>query len=301
MESVQGRSIPRLSNPLLLIPGGTSQKFGLRAIARYLQKGGNNRYVGDFQIGNEEKFIQQMRNRSGNMASLYYSREFGSLEGNAQEIKAAVDSIREATGSDKVDIVAECKGAIETREYLKEGGDHVGNFILLVPPNHGIPIGIGSLWPIIKMQKFLHFPFPQVRGYSLTPETGDTILNFRPDFHIGKWHTNRYFKKLNSPKNLEAEKKKTESLTVLAGSDIRQLKGKYFPGIPGKWLKGDGLVPEWSARLPNAENIFIHGKKYIHADFKFNPVIHAKIAEILTGIPVPARMAKQIIKKDCPD
>jgi hypothetical protein len=298
MGSSQIQTIPHLSNPLLLIPGGTSQKHGLLSIARYLHKGNNNRYVGDFEIGNREKFVENFKKKSGNMASLHYSREFGSFEQNAEEIKAAIDSIREAAGSDKVDIVAECKGAIETREYLRKGGDHIGNLILLVPPNHGIPIGIGLLWPFAKIQKFIHISLPSVRGYALNPETQKAILDFRPDFHFRKWHTNRYFKKLNSPENLESEKKKTQTLTVLAGSDIQHLKGKRFPGIPGKWLKGDGLVPSWSAKLPNAENYFIHGKEYIHAEFKFSPVVHAKIGEILTGTPIPEGMSEQIVKME---
>lgn len=57
----------------------------------------------------------------------------------AQEIAARVDTIRSATGADKVDVIAHSMGSLSSRYYLKNLGGHlvVDDWISLGGPNHG--------------------------------------------------------------------------------------------------------------------------------------------------------------------
>ena len=65
----------------------------------------------------------------------------------AQDVRSHVESLLEATGAEKVDIVAHSMGSINTRWYIKflGGASKVDDWVSLGGPNHGSMLG--SLCP----------------------------------------------------------------------------------------------------------------------------------------------------------
>ena len=70
--------------------------------------------------------------------AMTFSDPTGSNRDHAREIVAAVDSLREVTGAERVDIVAHSMGGLATRLYLEEGGAaHVRRVVFIATPQRG--------------------------------------------------------------------------------------------------------------------------------------------------------------------
>lgn len=287
-------AVPPLSRPLLLIPGGVSRERAFPRMVHTLSGDGANRFGGAYRVDREDRFRSEADGAA--FFTLEYSRNFGTLERNAGEIAHAIECIRQVTGSEKVDVVAECKGAIEAREYLRQGGDHIGHLILLVPPNHGFPIGGLLVKLFAKVTKLLHLPIKSLRGIPLDQESLEALQSFNLEINIGPWHANKYLYRLNRPENLANERARTESMTIIGGDGHRFWEGTLGPGFWIPFLEGDQSVPRWSVRLPKVQTYFVRGRGGFHAKVQGNPVVHAKIVEILTGKPMPPELARELRK-----
>ena len=64
----------------------------------------------------------------------------GSLFEATEDLAEVVDRVREESGQDKIDILAECTGGVVARHYIQSGGgeDKVSRLVTFVSPHHGI-------------------------------------------------------------------------------------------------------------------------------------------------------------------
>ena len=110
---------PRLPRPVLLVKGGSSGALPLAETMNYLDAGPENSVGGIYHVDREAEFYQTFREGDGprNIFGLEYSRKFASFQHNATEIKKAIEAIKRVTGADEIDVIAECKGAMEMRQY----------------------------------------------------------------------------------------------------------------------------------------------------------------------------------------
>ena len=275
-----------LPRPVLLIKGGSASDLPLPETMHYLTHEGPNSVGGIYRVDKEAEFEQTYQSAEGerNVFGLEYSRPFASFEHNATEIKKAIEAVRRVTGAEEIDVIAECKGAMEMRQYagdIEEGQDGVKNLVMLVPPNHGLTVAGQISWLLAKIVEKVPFMPDKVAGYTTDKDTTKAISSFNTDWKIGPWVANKTLRGYNSPQHIEKEKKAFDSITVVAGEGRNLLTGRLGPGLPLPLLRGDHAIPNWSAYLPHATNFFFDGERAGHGKVKSHPDALAKVVETL--------------------
>ncbi len=272
-----------LPRPVLLIPGGNSRKIGLSAIIHYLTVDGNNSFGGSYNVGERAEFAETVKKHGGNVFCLHFSHQFGGPERNAAEIKQAIDDLRSLTGHDEIDVVAECKGAVEFLHYIDQGHDGVRNVALVVPPLRGMP-GIGDLLKVTSLAiDKLHLPIKKIGEVKVDDESLKGLRDFGTQVSLGGLHNNAMLKSINSPEGREKQDKAFNSLTVLLGDGrkINLMESAGLPGAPFPMYRGDGWVPRWSGFMENGQNFAYAGERSQHGQMATNGTVMAKIAEAL--------------------
>ena len=285
---------PRLPRPVLLVKGGSSGALPLAETMNYLDAGPENSVGGIYHVDREEEFEQTYREGDGprNIFGLEYSKKFGSFQHNATEIKRAIEAVKRVTGAEEIDVIAECKGAMEMRQYAKdveEGQDGVRNLVMLVPPNHGLTVAGQINWLLAKAVEKMPFRPKEVAGYTADQDTITALSSFNTDWKIGPWVGNKLLRSYNSPEHVEKEKRVFDSITVVAGEGRNLLKGRLGPGLPLPMLRGDHAIPNWSAYLPHANNFFYDGERSGHGKIKSHPDALAKVVETLLTDGKPSK------------
>jgi len=281
----------KLPRPVLMIAGGSRQDVGLPQAIHYLTEGGNNHFGGSYGVDRKEQFLEEYRqlDEPGNVFTLRYSKQFASFPHNAQEIKQAIADIRQLTGAEEIDVVAECKGAMEMRRYLQDGNDGVRNLVMLVPPNHGLVMGGDLAWMVGKAVDKLHLPVKTFSGYPLDSDGLEAISSFSTDWSLGPLKGNKQLHSLNQPENMAQESEKLNSLTVISGEGKNLLEGQIGKGLPLPLMRGDHSIPNWSAFMPHAQNFFYDGDRAHHGQVKSDPDAMAKMAETLISDGQPSK------------
>lgn len=285
--------VPTLSRPVLLVAGGSSREVSLPETLHYLTKDSANSHGGIYHVEKEAELAEFYEAAEGerNVFTMHYSRNFASFEHNAGELKKAIAAIRRLTGAEEIDVVAECKGAMEMRTYaarVPEGQDGVRNLVMYVPPNHGLTVAGQVLWGLAKLVDKVPIKPDTVGGLSTDRDTLTAASSFNTDWKIGPWTANKTLRQLNSAEHRDKESRAFHSITVIAGEGRNLLKGRLGPGLPFPLLRGDHAIPNWSAYLPHARNFFYDGERAGHGQIKNHPEALAKMAETLTsdGNPV---------------
>lgn len=266
---------PELARPVLVVPGGNSRSWGLPAVMHYLCFGENNQYGGSIRADRLDQFQQVYSAHGGNVFAIEYTRRFGTVEDNARELTSVIEAVRRASGADEIDIVAECKGALETRTHLQEVGEGVRNVVQIVPPNRGMPV-MGELATMVaQLSESLGLGLDKVSHFPISDYTIDTFKSMRTDLG-GGW--NPTLERLNTPEGLAREAAAVNSTIVLMGTGRRQLY------LPSRRLMGDDSVPPWSARLDYADHFSFHGKdRAQHGLLASHPEALAKMTEALVN------------------
>lgn len=283
------KPVARLPRPVLVIAGGSRKEVGLPEVIHYLTKGGNNGFAGVYGVDRKAEIAQEHKANGGNVFTLRYMKQFNSFDQNAKEIRQAIADIRKMTGADEIDVVAECKGAMETREYLREGHDGIRNLVMIVPPNHGIPVGGDLAWTVAQAVQKLHLPIKTFSGYPLDADSFKALGSFSTDWSLGPFRGNKAVHAFNTPENVANESRVLHSLTVVAGEGENLLENQLGPGLPFPLMRGDHSIPNWSAFLPHANNFFYDGERAQHGQVKSHPEALAKIAETLVADGAPVK------------
>ncbi|MBI2264271.1 MAG: hypothetical protein HYU64_03735 [Armatimonadetes bacterium] len=281
--------VAKLPRPVLLIAGGSRKEKGLPELIHYLTAGGNNAFGGVYGVDKRAEFEEEFKKNPGNVFTLRFSKQFGSFPNDAGDVKQAVEDIRRMTGADEIDVVAECKAAQTMREYMRQGNDGVRNLLMIVPPNHGLPVGGDIAALVAKGVKFLHLPIKSFQGYPVDKDSFDALSSFSTDWSLGPFKGNKTVHAYNTPDNIAREKEVLHSLTVVAGEGRNLLSQQFGPGLPFPIMRGDHSVPNWSAYLPHAQNFFFDGERSIHGQVKSHPEALAKIAETLLSDGAPKK------------
>lgn len=288
--------VDRLPRPVLLLPGGKSQKKGLRNYIHYFTASGKNQFAGSFHIGRKEEFAAEVRRLDPSAGQLVFTLEFSrtlaTLENDTEEIRQAIDLISELTGS-KVDCLAESKTAVEARMYLHRGGDKIANLILLVPIIKGFPIGGELAWIAA------HLPIKRIWSYELTDkESREVAKSWTSDIKIGPWVWNKHLHPLNTPENLKRERERVERLTVIAGAGHNIQEGQIGSGLPLPGLKGDRSVPLSHALLPSADEVLVFTGEYtLHPEMWVNPKVMVEVTRIFLEGTEGMQKAREAIRK----
>lgn len=76
---------------------------------------------------------------SSHLSAYTYDTSKSNRDSAAEDVEPQVESLRETTGAEKVDIVAHSMGSLNSRWYLKElgGTEFVDEWVSLGGPNHG--------------------------------------------------------------------------------------------------------------------------------------------------------------------
>lgn len=275
--------VGKLPRPVLLIPGGNSRKIGLSAIIHYLTHDGNNQFGGSYSVNERQQFSDTYQAHGGDVFCLHFSHQFGGPDRNAAEIKQAIDDLRQLTGHDEIDVVAECKGAVEFLHYIDQGNDGVRNVMLVVPPLRGMP-GIGDLLKLTALGiEKLHLPIKKVGEVDIDQESLKGLKDFGTQVSLGGLHNNALLKSINSPEGRERQNQAFHSLTVLLGDGrkINLMESAGLPGAPFPMYRGDGWVPRWSGFMENGQNFAYAGDRSQHGQMATNGAVMAKITEAL--------------------
>lgn len=270
---------PRLQRPVLLVPGGKSIEKGLPWIIRTLTKGRENHFAGSYHLDKVSELERGMREKpDGNVFFMHHKEVFGTIENNARDIGRAIADIKRLTGAEQVDVIGECRGALEAREYVRQGGDGIRNLIEVTPPNRGFPVQGNLAWLVSKL-----WPGEEWNGYPLQGQGREALGSFRLDWHAGPVKGNPVLRNLNSRENLAQEKESLNSITVLAGDGLNygQTDKSWFPGFSMPFVQGDGSVPLWGAVQPNADNFVYTGENTGHQSLNRNKEALAKLREVL--------------------
>ncbi len=288
--------VPKLGRPVLVVPGGNSRSWGLPAVLHYLCHGDHNTYGGALRVDQLDKLEETYEAHGGDVFSLQFTREFGGIETNSVEIGEAVEALKRITGAESVDVVAECKGCIETRRYLQDGGDGIRNFVQMVPPNRGMPVG-GDLSSIAsKLIVGLGLGVERLTFFPVCEDTLDTFEDMRTDIRLGPFHWNPRLAEMNTREGFLKEEKAVHSTTILMGKKMPlaehtvKIAGLRIPmAVPGRQHWGDASVPQWSAALPHAYHFELDGFLSHHGRFPHHPEALEKMAETLVTDGNPRR------------
>ena len=263
---------PRLERPVLVVPGGNSRPWGLPAVLHYLCHGGENTYGGSIRSDKLQDFAETHSQHGGNVFALEYTRHLGGVEENSHELTAVIEAILKNTGATEIDVVAECKGALETRFHLQENGDGIRNLVQLVPPNRGMNVAGDLASMVAEVSVALDLGLKKIGYFEVSPDTLDTFRDMRTDLGLG-W--NPTLQRMNQPEGLAKEKKALHSNTILMGTHNRTL------GIPTRHLSGDGMVTPWSAHQEGARHFGFTGSRSDHGRLSTHPQALEKMREAL--------------------
>lgn len=263
---------PRLERPVLVVPGGNSRPWGLPAVLHYLCHGEENTYGGSIRSDKLQEFAETHSQHGGNVFALEYTRHLGGVEENSHELTAVIEAIQKATGATEIDVVAECKGALETRYHLQENGDGIRNLVQLVPPNRGMNVAGDLVSMVAEVSVGLDLGLNKIGYFEVSPDTLDTFQDMRTDLGLG-W--NPTLRKMNRPEGLAKEKQALHSNTILMGTHNKTL------GIPTRHLLGDGMVTPWSAHQDGARHFGFTGPRSDHGRLSTHPEALEKMREAL--------------------
>ncbi len=86
-------------------------------------------------------------NSNSNLFTFPYDWRYGVSQGNVDLLKSKIDSIRQQTGSDKVDIIAHSTGGLLVKKYVFDhpSDNHINKAVFVGVPNTGAPKAIKVL------------------------------------------------------------------------------------------------------------------------------------------------------------
>ncbi|MBI4425126.1 MAG: hypothetical protein HY554_15450 [Elusimicrobia bacterium] len=264
--------VKRLPRPVLLVAGGRSKPFGLKALAELLTAGGANRFGGVFNVARQGEFAAGFRAAAPSDAqwvfTLERSRPFAPFGHDAAELGEALRALSELTGS-RLDCVAESKAAVEARLYLLDGGDRIAHLVLLSPVVGGLPIQGEAAWLGAKL-------------LPLAEETRKTLEGWATDVKLGPWVWNRELRRLNLPANRALARSRLARLTVVAGAGHDLFAGRGRPGLPLPWWRGDGSAPlAHTLRLGADATMTFEGEGTLHGELLTHPEALRAVADAL--------------------
>ena len=137
----------KMSRPLLLCPGWTTDLHRFDVLANRLLASGQNGsaavYLNQGQAYKDNECtlpLDQIPSNTKIFVNIWDDRR-SAPEVTAPQIKQNLELIQTALGPTRVDLVGFSMGGLASRKYLDNGGEHVGKFATLGTPHQGTRFG----------------------------------------------------------------------------------------------------------------------------------------------------------------
>ena len=251
---------PRLERPVLFVHGYMGHASDFDSFTRWLGRDEVNRSGGVLQGADPGPVDPQ-----ANFFVLRYSSGCQTAEACAQELKAAVEAICQATGAPEVDVVAHSKGGIDVRQYLMDPEEKLSHVVQISVPNRGILPANLETWA-------------RKHGFSLRPKEGPEATECIKQLRVDKEDRhgqpkNPFLHQLNDAWDLQQSRADFMSFT---GNGLPTMAASH-----GLTLLGDDAVPRDSAEAPNAPVQHVWFKT--HANMLNSQAVLTGTAAFLTG------------------
>lgn len=223
---------PRLNRPVLFVAGYMGDPAQWQGMESWLARDDINKFGGVIDSRHPGQIDPQ-----ANVFALRFTEPWHSVEANAAELKAAVESICQATGATGVDLVVHSKGGLDARQYLMDPDEKLDHVLMLGTPNKGTYLANLEL---LFRERFGYPIHPPIDD----PEVGRTLHQLTVD------RTDRHGKPQNPTlhelnQQWDVQRDRAEFLTV-TGNGIPTVTP--FPGLT---IFGDGVVARKSAVMPH--------------------------------------------------
>jgi len=198
---------------------------------------------------------------------------WGSIESNAELLKATIDKVLDETNSEKVNIIAHSKGGIDSRYLIwkYDYGDKVASLTTISTPHHGAEIA-----DLIYNKKIVHSRITK----NALAIFGKMYGDINPDlFNVNYQLTTEKMREFNEVVGMD-DKVYYQSIYTLMSNSFDDLmffySYRYIKSLNGN---NDGIVSEYSARWGN--NIIKIEGGISHAE-----IVDYKMKKI-SGIDIP--------------
>lgn len=240
-----------IERPYIMVPGWTTKPDKFDDLVNKLTEGGRNGghayYVQNGEFFADGALTQKVEHppADAKVFVAVFENSHQDPSTTAPQLSKNLTAIRQATGSEKVDIEGYSMGGLCTRQYLDQEGQGVGKVMLLGTPNHGTRFAQLATRVIKRDIKFA------------LKLAGVAPIDLPAMDWLSAGHDNGHLQQLNS--RFEQQKAKAESL-VIVGSDALPTPGSTK--VPLR--QGDGMVAANSLQMPDTNNVLLTGRPTLH-------------------------------------
>ncbi len=266
---------PKLERPVLFLHGYMGKPEEFKEMSEWMTREGQNVDGGIVKVDNLNDL-----NPKANMFTLAFTKPYQTMAVNAAEIKATVEAICKATGSETVDIVAHSKGGLDARTYMMDADERVDHIVTIGSPHKGSPLA--NLELVVREE--LNKPvFPPIKD----PQINKSLREISVDTVNSKGqHSNQVLHDLNENWNIQSGRAEYLAISGRGVLTITEPAGLSF--------KGDGVVSlKSSSALKGAAKGQVKHER--HGNLPQNAKVMLKVADFLTGQTSPAAADDEFI------
>jgi pimeloyl-ACP methyl ester carboxylesterase len=265
----------QLSKPLVLVPGWHTPDDRFDHLAEKLThdgaNGGQAYFMKNGQFYSDSK-CTQTASTPGPEARVFISMFNNTSEVPNQtspQLDHNIETIKQATGADKVDAVGYSMGGLASRTYLDQGGDGMSKLIMLGTPNQGSKLADASLG-LLNLKRD-GYAIEWLLDRKQLSEADRTALEWlRPN--------NPELVSLNS--RWEQQRGQLDDAKAI-GSASRWTLNEF-----GKPVHGNATVPGSSLALPGLDVSLCKNKEFGEHGLLFsNPEVYAGMADFFKWAP----------------
>ena len=266
----------KIQRPVLLVPGWQTPEDRFDHLAEKLTadgaNGGHVYYVRNGEFFADLDCTRRMMTADTRGDAKVFVAVFPALntppDQTAPELAKNLKAIEALTGSAKSDVVGYSMGGLATRLYLDQGGEQVGNFMMLGTPNRGSALSRISLG-LLDLDSWGYDTRWLLSRKPIDESDREALGWLRP---VTGGKANPQLADLNS--RWEGQKARTEAVR-LVGSHSRPTLGRFF--VP---VLGDGTVAGNSLQIGDEKPHFLSDSRHRNHGLLFsNPETYLEMRD----------------------
>ncbi|MGE0488874.1 MAG: esterase/lipase family protein [Vulcanimicrobiota bacterium] len=244
-----------IDRPYVIVPGWTTRPEKFDALVARLtsdgRNGGHAYYVKDGSIFVDKECSQPAAHvdAQARVFVVVFDDVLSPPDRTAPQLDRAFRAVRQATGSERLDLLGYSMGGLATRVYLDEYPERVGKVMLLGTGNKGSRLGkLGA--------RLIARDIQWAMGMAgLTPAHLPAMEWMGASDRDGR--DNPHLAALND--HWSHQVAQTESLEIVGGKDLPTASAGWWP-----MAGGDGMVEASSLEMPGVPVKLLPGKGYKH-------------------------------------